>query len=323
MSDPPLSDPPLNDPPRAPPSPHPIATVHARGRHLSWIWAIPVVTLLIGGWLAWDTLSNRGPLIAVSFLDAEGLQAGQSHVRHKDVDMGLVQSIALSKDQQRVIVRVRMNRAAEPLLTDAARFWVVKPRFFAGSVSGLETLLSGAYIELLPGAPGGKPTRDFTGLEDPPVLQTDEPGTTFLLHAPRIGSISLGSPVFYRDLTVGQVLGWDIADMADSVTIHAFVHAPFNRYVHDGSHFWNASGAALSLGPKGVQLQLESLRALVLGGVAFDTPADARATPISAANHNFALYATQDAAQHASFAEPIHPLPTSPAPPPAWRRTRR
>src|SRR5208282_765457 len=116
----------------------------------------------------------------------------------------------------------------------------------------------------------------------------------FLLHAPRIGSISLGSPVFYRDLTVGEVLGWDIADMADSVTIHAFVRAPFNRYVHDGSRFWNASGATLSLGPKGVQLQLESLRALVLGGVAFDTPPDARATPISAANRNFALYANQD-----------------------------
>ncbi|HLB96775.1 MAG TPA: MlaD family protein, partial [Acetobacteraceae bacterium] len=286
-------------------SPHPVATVHARGRRFSLIWAIPVVTALIGGWLAWDTLARRGPLVSITFLAAEGLQAGQSHVRHKDVDMGLVQSIALSKDRQRVVVKVRMNSAAEPLLTDTARFWVVKPRFFAGSISGLETLLSGAYIELLPGAANGAPEREFVGLEDPPVLQSDVPGSTFLLHAARIGSISLGSPVFYRDLDVGQVLGWDIADMADSVTVHAFVRAPFDRYVHDGSQFWNASGASLQLGPNGVQLQLESLRALALGGVAFDTPAEARSTPISAANHNFALYADREAAQHASFTERI------------------
>ena len=308
MSDPPTGDPrddPRGDPLGGPPSPQPVATVHARERRLSWIWAIPVVTVLVGGWLAWDTLSRRGPLISITFLAAEGLQAGQSHVRHKDVDMGLVQSIALTKDLQRVVVKVQMNRSAQPLLTDTARFWVVKPRFFAGSVSGLETLLSGAYIELLPGAPDGAAVRDFVGLEDPPVLQSDVPGTSFLLHAARIGSITLGSPVFYRDLDVGQVLGWDIADMADSVTIHAFVRAPYDRYVRDGSQFWNASGASLQLGPNGVQLHLESLRALALGGVAFDTPPSVRETPISAANHNFALYADQDAAEHASFTQRI------------------
>ena len=296
----------MSDLPRGdPPPPHPVATVHPRGRHISWIWAIPVVTALIGLWIAWDTLTRRGPLITVTFETAEGLVAGQTHVRHKDVDMGLVQTVALSKDLQKVHVTIRMNRSAEPLLTETAKFWVVKPRFFAGSISGLETLLSGAYIELLPGTPNGTPQREFLGLEDPPVLLSDVPGTTFLLHAARIGSISLGSPVFYRDLTVGQVLGWDIADMADSVTIHTFVRAPFDRYVHDGSRFWNASGATVELGPKGVQLQLESLRALALGGVAFDTPADVRSTPISGANHNFALYADREAAQHASFTERI------------------
>ena len=131
-----MSDPPTGNPPSGPPSPHPVANLHPRGRRFSWIWAIPVVTALVGGWLAWDTLSRRGPLISITFLAAEGLQANQSHVRHKDVDMGLVQSIALSKDRQRVIVKVRMNSAATPLLTDTARFWVVKPRFFAGSISG-------------------------------------------------------------------------------------------------------------------------------------------------------------------------------------------
>lgn len=288
-----------------PPPTHPVATVRTRGRHLSWIWAIPVVTLLIGGWLAWDTLSRRGPLITITFQSAEGLQAGQSHVRYKDVDMGLLQAVTLSPDRQRVIMTVRMNSASESLLTDTARFWVVKPRFFAGSISGLETLLSGGYIQLLPGAPGGESKHAFAGLEDPPVLQTDVPGTTFLLNAPRIGSMSLGSPVFYRDFDVGQILGWDIAAMADSVTLHVFVRAPFDRYVHDGSRFWNASGASLQLGPKGVQLQLESLRALVLGGVAFDTPREARDTPVSAADHAFRLYADRDDADRASFTQRV------------------
>jgi paraquat-inducible protein B len=182
---------------------------------------------------------------------------------------------------------------------------VVKPRFFAGAISGIETLLSGSYIELQPSAAGGTPKRDFIGLEDPPVLQSGIPGHTFLLQATRIGSISLGSPIFYRDFTVGEVLGWDIGDMAESVTVHAFVRAPFDAYVHDGSRFWNASGVSLKLGPNGLQLQLESLRAVVLGGIAFDTPTEARVTPVSGENHKFRLYADQQDADAAAFTRRI------------------
>ena len=289
---------------------HPTAEVRAhthmsrRWRH-SLIWAIPIVTAAIGGWLAWDTLSQRGPLITLTFQDAQGLQVDQSHVRHKDVDMGVVRKIALTSDLQNVVITVRMNREAEPLLTDKTQFWVVKPRFFAGSISGVETLLSGAYIELLPSTAGGAPKRDFVGLEDPPVLQTDAPGRIFLLQAPRIGSISLGSPVFYRDFTVGEVLGWDIGDMADSVTIHAFVRAPFDQYVHDGSRFWNASGLSLKLGPNGLQVELQSLRAVMLGGIAFDTPPETRATPVSSGNRGFRLYANQEAADTAAYTRRI------------------
>jgi paraquat-inducible protein B len=256
------------------PSP-PTAVVRSRidrKRRLSLIWAIPIVTALIGAWLAWSTLSERGPLITIQFQTAEGLTAGQSQVRHKDVVMGQVTRIVLSQDLQHVEVTVRMNREAEPLLTEKASFWVVKPRFFAGSISGLQTLVSGAYIELSPTAGGGETRRQFVGLEEPPVMQTDVPGRIFLLHAPRIGSLSLGSPVFYRDLTVGQVLGWDVADMARSVTIHAFVRAPYDQYVHDNSRFWNASGASIQFRANGLQLQVESLRAIILGGIAFETP---------------------------------------------------
>ncbi|HTB48186.1 MAG TPA: MlaD family protein [Acetobacteraceae bacterium] len=277
-----------------------------RRRRLSLIWAIPIVSALIGGWLAWRTLWERGPLITITFESASGLTAGQSHVRHKDVDMGLVERIGLSKDLQRVVVTVRMTREAEPLLTDKAQFWIVKPRFFAGAVSGLETLVSGSYIELQPSAAGGKSTTTFTGVETPPVLTSDVPGHTFLLRAPRLGNITLGSPIFFRDLDAGEVLGWDIGNMAETVTVHAFVRAPYDQYVHDNSRFWNDSGAKVSLGPNGLQLQIDSLRAVLLGGIAFDTPDQGRGFAESQENHVFPLYDSEDAADSAAFPRRLH-----------------
>ncbi len=284
---------------------HPEAKVTAkvaRSGLLSPIWAIPIVTVLIAGYLVWHTYSQRGPTITISFRGAEGLTAGQSQLRYRDVVMGTVQDISLTPDLGRVTMTVRTTRAAEPLLTENARFWVVKPRLFAGSISGLDTLLSGSYIQIAP-APtaSGRPARSFTGLENPPLLTAQEPGRNFLLHADRIGSISLGSPVFFRDLEVGQVMGWDLADMAESVTIHAFIRAPFDQYIREGSRFWNASGISLRMGADGIQLQMESVRALLLGGIAFETPEAARNGRTVERGATFRLYASQEAANNASI----------------------
>jgi paraquat-inducible protein B len=287
---------------------HPTAVVRSpvdHKRRISWIFAIPVVTLVIGAWLVWNTISQRGPLITITFETAEGLQADQSHVRHKDVDMGVVTRVALTPDRKRVQVTVRMSRESEPLLTEGAEFWVVRPRFFAGAITGLQTLVSGSYIDLLP-APGNPPAkRDFIGLENPPVLQSDVPGRTFLLQANRIGSLNLGSPIMFRDLEVGEVLGWDVGEMARNITVHAFIREPFDKYVNDDSRFWNASGLKVGFGGSGLQLQLESLRAVVLGGIAFDTPDSAATNPESAANHTFPLYADQEAAESAAYTRSI------------------
>ena len=288
---------------------HPTAVVRSRldhKRRISWIWAIPVVTLIIGGWLAWSTLSQRGPLITITFQTAEGLQANQSHVRHKDVDMGVVTKVQLAPDRKGVEVTVRMSREAEPLLTEGARFWVVRPRFFAGSLEGLQTLFSGSYIDLLP-APGGggEPKREFVGLENPPVLQSDVPGRTFLLKAQRIGSLNLGSPIMFRDLDVGEVLGWDIGEMAREITVHVFVRAPFDKYVHNDSRFWNASGMRVALTGTGLQLQVESLRSVLLGGIAFDTPDGSTETAESEADRTFVLYVDQEAADSAAYTRSI------------------
>ena len=186
-----------------------------RSRRFSVIWIVPLVAVAIGGWLAWDTLSKEGPTIKISFDSGEGLQAGQSQLKYKEIVFGTVKSIELSSDQTHVVVTVATTHQAEPLLTEGTLFWVVKARLFAGNLSGLETVLSGSYIGMLPAERAGKAQRDFVGREDPPVLGAHVPGRTFLLKSKRIGAVSVGSPIFFRDLNVGEVLGWDIADMAE------------------------------------------------------------------------------------------------------------
>jgi paraquat-inducible protein B len=274
-------------------------------RRIPVIWIIPIIAIAIGAWLAWDTFSKEGPTITITFETAEGLQAGQSQLKFRDITLGTVKRLDLSKDHAHVVVTVATTRQAYPLLTDQTVFWVVKPRLFAGNISGLDTLLSGSYIGMMPSATEGKPQRAFTGREEPPVLQANIPGHTFSLKATRLGSISVGSPVYFRDLNVGEVLGWDIADMAQSVTIHTFVRAPYDRYVTDDTRFWNASGVSLKIGGTGVELQLESLRALLLGGIAFTAPDEKSVGTMSADNHVFPLFASKEAADAASYSRKI------------------
>lgn len=271
-----------------------------RRRRIPLVWIVPVLTALIGAWLVWDTFSQRGPTITIAFDSAAGLTAGQSQLKYRNVVMGTVKTIAVAPDLSHVIVTVETVREAAPLLTDKTIFWVVKPQLFAGNVTGLDTLLSGSYIGLRPSPQGGKPQRDFVGQLDPPVLQAWAKGTVFKLDTKRLGSISLGSPVFFRDLEVGTVLGWDVGDLASSVTVHAFVRDPYDKYVHEDTLFWNASGVSIKLTASGVDVQLESLRALLLGGIAFDT-ANYPKSAVAPAHMRFTLYASQDVAKAAGF----------------------
>jgi paraquat-inducible protein B len=276
-----------------------------RSRRFSIIWIVPLAAVAIGAWLAWDTLSKEGPTIKISFDGGEGLQAGQSQLKYKDIVFGTVKSLALSPDQTHVVVTVATTREAGPLLTEGTAFWVVKPRLFAGNISGIETLLSGSYIGMLPAATAGKSQREFVGREDPPVLGAHVAGRTFFLKSKRIGAVSVGSPIFFRDLAVGEVLGWDIADMAEYVTIHAFVRAPYDSYVHDQTRFWNASGVSIKLGGTGIDVQMESLKALLLGGVAFETPVAEIHTAETSEDHVFPLFADRETANAASYTRKI------------------
>jgi paraquat-inducible protein B len=277
----------------------PTAGVHSR-RRIPLVWIVPILTGLIAAWLAWDTYSQRGPTITIAFDTAAGLTAGQSQLKYRNVVMGTVKTITVAPDLSKVLVTVETVREAEELLTDKTIFWVVKPQLFAGNVTGLDTLLSGSYIGMRPTTEKGKPQRSFVGNRDPPVLQASAKGTTFKLETKRLGSISLGSPLFFRDLEVGTVLGWDIGDLANDVVIHAFVRDPFDKYVHEDSSFWNASGLQVKLTSGGLDVQFESLRALLLGGIAFDTPTYPK-SPIAASHFRFPLYASMEVAKSAGF----------------------
>src|SRR6185437_13239109 len=182
---------------------------------------------------AWDALSKEGPTIEITFDSAEGLQAGQSQLKFKDLTLGTVKTLELTPDRTHVVATVSTTREAAPLLVRGTQFWVVRPRLFAGTLSGLGTLLSGSYVGMKPADETGPAERKFVGLEDPPVIASNIPGGEFLVRAARLGSVTVGSPVFFRDLQVGEVLGYDLGDMAENVTIHVFVRAPFNKYVHD------------------------------------------------------------------------------------------
>ena len=271
-----------------------------RKSRISWVWLIPIVAALVAGFLAWRTLREQGSQITISFHSADGLTAGQTKVRFKAVELGQVETVRLAKDLANVLVTVRMRREADDYLTENARFWVVRPRLSSGSLAGIETLVSGAYIEMDPGERGNDKKYEFTGLETPPAVRSGEPGTTYKLTTERLGSLTSGAPVFYRDIAAGEVLDYDIGDGLGPVSLTVFVRAPYDKLVRVGSKFWNASGLSLQVGPTGLHVELASLQAVLNGGVAFDASKDRNAKP-APANSTFEVYKSYDDAQSAGY----------------------
>ncbi len=273
-----------------------------RRSRISLIWLIPLVAAVIAAWLGWRTVSQEGSTVTLTFRGADGLTAGQTRVRHKAVELGQVETIRLSDDMSHVIVTVKMRREADPYLTDNARFWVVRPRIASGSLSGIETLVSGSFIEMDPGSRDGQRRLEFTGLEQPPGVRTGEPGRTFTVKAQRLGSLGPGAPVFYRDITVGEVLGYDIGDGTGPVPVQLFIRAPYDSFVRQGTHFWNASGLSVQIGSEGVHVEVASLQAVLSGGVAFDSPSRSKADAQEAApGTEFPLFNNYSEAQASGY----------------------
>jgi paraquat-inducible protein B len=277
--------------------------VHARNRQLSLIWLVPVVAALIGGWLIYKTVSEKGPEVVIIFKTAEGLEAGKTKIKFKDVEVGQVTELALTEDLSHVSVKAQFVKGAEAYLTENTRFWVVRARVAAYGISGLGTLLSGAYIDTDPGKPG-KSELKFYGLEEPPIVTNVDPGRIFTLKADRKGSIEVGAPVYYRQITVGKVIAYNLAPEGTSIFFKVFINAPFHQYVHENTRFWNASGLDMKLDSQGIRIQTESFVSMMVGGITFDIPSNYE-QPGEAAQENttFTLYANRDAAEKKDYAE--------------------
>ena len=267
----------------------PEAITVPRSRWLpSLVWLIPLVAALIGIGLVVKSIAGRGPTITISFTTAEGLEPGKTNVKYKDVDIGSVKTIRLSKDHARVVVEVQLSKQAEDFAVTDTRFWVVRPRIGTSGVSGLNTLLSGAYIGVDAGRSKDSRT-EFVGLETPPAVTGDEKGHRFTLHGGSLGSLDIGSPVYYRRVEVGHVVGFALDKDGKGVTINVFVDAPYDQYVGENARWWHASGVDLRLDSSGLKLNTQSLATVVVGGLAFQSPPNEAIGPEASDGSTFYL----------------------------------
>ncbi len=244
--------------------------VPERKNRISAVWIIPVVAALVGVGIAVQRILSEGPTIRITFESGEGIEAGKTAVKYKDTEIGTVTKVSMTDNHAKILVTAKMEKSAEGMLDSEARFWVVKPRVTLGGVSGLVTLFSGSYIAFEPGKSNVE-QRDFVGLETPPAVRRDRPGREFVLRSDALGSLGIGSPVYYRRLAVGEVVSYDIDKGGRSLEIQIFVNAPYDRYITRDTRFWEASGLEMSVSPEGISVRTESVTALLVGGVAFET----------------------------------------------------
>ena len=267
----------------------------SRRPRLSIVWLVPLLALAVGASLVVRNILQTGPRIEIEFRTAEGLEPGKTEVRYKEVVIGRVQTVTLRDDRQHVIAEVQLDRSAAGVAVDDTTFWVVRPRIGVGGVSGLGTLLSGAYIGVDAGKSDSAKSR-FVGLENPPYVLRGEPGSGYILQAADLGSLDVGSPVYYRRTRVGRVVGYSLDAGRDQLSVKVFIEAPYQRLVTPQTRFWNASGVDLSLNANGLTINTQTLTSVLAGGIAFEQPdADPR-QPAAAAGTEFTLFDDRKAA---------------------------
>ncbi len=240
-------------------------------RNLAWVWLIPIVAALLGLSIIWNSVSKQGPKISIVFESASGLEVGKTQIRYRDVVIGMVKAIRLSAKRDSVIVDAELSKDAAGLAHSGTRFWIVKPRVGLGGVSGLSTLFSGVYIETDTddALHRSSDQTEFVGLEQPPPITSDRPGSKFKLRAPDLGSLGEGSPVFFRRIQAGMVTSYKLDKVGKFVDIDVFIDAPYDKYVNESTRFWNESGIDITLGTDGVQVNTQSLVSLIAGGISF------------------------------------------------------
>lgn len=270
----------------------PLAVVTAETPRLSVVWLVPVIAILVGMVFVYKDYQDQGPSISIQFRSAEGIVPKQTKIKYRDVVVGQVNEVEFTEDLSRVNVFAEISKSIEPQLTEATHFWVVRPRIELTGASGISTLLSGAYIAMDPGK-GRESTTYFTGLEDPPLVFSDSVGTRYKLRAKALQGISVGAPVYFRQIKVGEVLRYKLAQDHEFVDIDVFIAAPHDAYIKKHTRFWNVSGIEMDLTAEGLSMELNSLSSLISGGVAFETPRTITDTGQAPPGTEFTLFPDQ------------------------------
>jgi paraquat-inducible protein B len=256
---------------------------------LSLVWVVPILATLVGVWVGVAKIRSEGPTITIVFDTAEGLEAGKTKIHYNGVDVGTLTTIRLSDDHRQVVATVEMAPKTEDFLVEDTRFWVVRPRISGANVTGLGTLISGAYIGMEIGASKSH-QRKFVALTTAPIVTGNVPGRFFVLKTPDLGSLDYGTPIYFRRLQVGEVASYELAADGTSLALKVFINAPYDRFVTLETRFWHASGIDMSLSANGLTVQTQSALSILVGGVAFETPPSSTELEPADSNTVFTLF---------------------------------
>lgn len=284
-----------------------------RGHRFPVVWVVPVIALAVGGWMVFREVHRRGAVITIHFPNGSGVEAGRTTLTHKGVAIGTVEEIVLERDLSGVMVKLQLEKTGEAFARTGTQFWIVRPEVTFSGVRGLETLIAGVQINGRPGA--GRPTKEFTGLEHRPAPEDKELGRAFLLRANKLGSLSTGAPVYYRELKVGAVETSRLANDATAVLVRIRIYAGYVDLVRTNSVFWNAGGADFKVNLLGAELKSTSLQALFTGGVGFATPDKDGIAPLAEDGAQFTLHEEMEK-DWLKWAPriPIRPIDSEPTP---------
>lgn len=271
------------------------------GLRFNPIWIVPFLALCLGAYMVVHSVITEGPEITIAFENASGLSAGKTKVKYRDVDVGLVTEVTLTDDFEGVLATVKMDYHVRDLLTPDTRFWVVTAQVGLGNITGLETLLSGAYVRMAPGASRGRLTREYTALRKPPLTPADAPGLRVQLLGSSSRAVRTGDPIIYKGYTVGRIESAEFDIEHEQMRYEAFVDAPFDELVNSSVRFWNTSGVSVSASAEGLRVRTGSLYTALLGGVAFGRPDGmAEGEPVERGSQ-FTLYESLEAARENPF----------------------
>lgn len=271
-------------------------------RSFSVVWIIPTLAIIIGLWMVYNQLQSEGPMIEVTFSSAAGIEVKKTQVKVREVNIGEVVSVSLLDNLEGVKVSIRINKKAERLLNTDTQFWVVSPKITNNGISGLNTLLSGPYIEMSPGE-SAEPSREFIGLEDAPVTPNGTPGLRLTLNSDKEFAYKAGDPIIYKGLTVGQIEEVSFNFDNRVVYYNAFIEAPYHQLITDNTLFWNGSGLKFQLSTEGISIESSSLDTLLTNGVTFGVPEGSPQGNMVSDNTRFDIYSSYEQATTPHYAK--------------------